>query len=154
VVSAAEQKALVAWWRWPLVPLAALAGAFAGAIVAGGALLAAAFWLLGFNERSWLYLYLLPAASGLVFGHMLVRITYRVAPSSKLGTGAVMVTLLGLYSVFTVGVALSIPTVGVRLPAAALAAFLAAGISLITVARRPGLGPNNSSKPTPLRGAA
>ena len=153
-MSAAGQKPSVAWWRWPLVPVAALAGALLGAALAGGVLLATMFWLLGFNEGSWLYLYALPAVAGLVFGQLLVRIAIRAAPSSKLGTGMVMAALVGLYSLLTVGLALSLPTVGAQLPAAALSAFLAAGLTLVAVARRSRLGPNNSSKPTPRRGAA
>ena len=135
------------------MPVASIAGAGAGGAVVGAALLATMFWLLGFNERSWLFLYLIPAAAGLVFGHLYIRIACRVAPVSKFGTGAVMVTLLGLYCLLTIFLAVTVPTVGVQLPSAALSAFLAATLTLVS-GWRSGLGPNNSFKPNPLRGSA
>lgn len=88
------------WWRWPLVPLAAVLGALAGSLA-----LFFVLWLSmkmrgDFNENGWLYLYIIPLMQAATFGYLYTWISCAVAPRGKFITGVVMVTtLLALHAV-------------------------------------------------------
>ena len=90
------------WWRWPLVPVASIIGAFLGAVV---------FMLLQFvsmkfsghyNESGWYFQYILPLMRDGIFGFLAVFCGCMVAPRSKLIVGVVLTTLLGMLFFITV----------------------------------------------------
>ena len=94
----AESKVAYQWWRWPLLPFAAVIGA---------ALATAALVLVqwmgmkfsgGYSPDGWYFRYILPIISSGFFGFMYAKISYHVAPSGKMIAGVVMVTLLGMFS--------------------------------------------------------
>lgn len=93
------------WWRWPLLPVAAILGA-----ILGSGLWLVIQWLLlkfygGAAEDGWIYRYVLPTVSSGIFGWLFVSISCRVAPRGKVIAGTVMTTilvLLGLANLFVV----------------------------------------------------
>jgi hypothetical protein len=87
------------WWRWPLMPFAAVAGALIGSILFG---LVQWFGMKlqgGFTEDGWMYRYILPALTSAAFGWLFVYISCMVAPRGKVITGTVMTTLLVLLGI-------------------------------------------------------
>lgn len=89
-----EKTGLYGWWRWPLLPFAAFAGAMAGS---------AAFMLLqwvsmkmqgGYSEDGWFFLYIVPLMQSAMFGYLYALISCHVAPYGKFIAGVVMVTIL------------------------------------------------------------
>lgn len=83
------------WWRWPLIPIASIIGAFLGS---------AAFMLLQwfsmklsghYNESGWYFQYILPLFRDGIFGFLVVYFGCLVAPRGKLIVGVVLTTLLG-----------------------------------------------------------
>lgn len=87
------------WWRWPLVPIAALAGG-----IAGSALLTLIQWFGmkmqgGFSEDGWMYQYVVPTMTVAAFGWLFVHVSCQVAPRGKVITGTVMTTLLVLLGI-------------------------------------------------------
>lgn len=95
MVDPEPERTATGWWRWPLVPLAAVAGA-----TAGSSLFLALWWLgmkfEGGGEDGWLFLYVRPVVGACVFGWLFSAISWWVAPQGKLITGTVMVTILSL----------------------------------------------------------
>ena len=125
------------WWRWPLVPLAAITGALAGSI-----LIALLYWLSmklqgGYSEDGWMYRYILPTITSAVFGLLYVKISYDVAPKGKLITGVVMTTLLFLFSVLNIWLAWYLerysPAQSIQITVGSIASFITAVISLIQI---------------------
>ena len=87
------------WWRWPLVPFAAVLGALVGS---------ALFFLFqwgamkmqgGFREDGWWFLYIMPVMQAAAFGYFYTWISCAVAPRGKFITGVVMVTTLFVFLV-------------------------------------------------------
>jgi hypothetical protein len=125
------------WWRWPLVPIAAVVGGLASSLF---------FWLVhwlgmklqgGYSEDGWLYYHLLPIVTSVAFGWFFVRITCAVAPRGKVIAGVVMTTLL-----LVAGIAKLIfiwklqhydASEAVRLTIASLAGYVAAIVALVKV---------------------
>ncbi len=94
------------WWRWPLIPVASVIGAFLGS---------SAFILLQwfsmkfsghYNENGWYFQYILPLMRDGLFGFFVVYFGCLVAPRGKLIVGVVLTTLLGV--LFIIVAALSI----------------------------------------------
>ena len=84
------------WWRWPLMPIAAILGG-----IAGSAAFALIQWLGiklqgGYSEDGWMLQYVLPALTSGAFGWLFVYISCAVAPRGKIIAGTVMTTLLVL----------------------------------------------------------
>lgn len=84
------------WWRWPLLPFAAILGGMLGAF-----LLTLLGWFGmkmqgGFSEDGWYFRYILPITSSAIFGWFYVLITLNVAPKGKVIASVVMTTVLGV----------------------------------------------------------
>ena len=84
------------WWRWPLLPFAAVIGAALGAV-----LLTLFQWFGmkiqgGFSEDGWYYRYILPVISSAAFGWLYVLITLNVAPRGKVIAAVVLTTIMGV----------------------------------------------------------
>lgn len=89
-----SEAAVQQWWRWPLLPFAAIGGAALGAVLLG---LMQWFGLKlqgGFSEDGWMFMYILPIFTSAAFGWLFAWIACAVAPRGKVVTGAVMTTLL------------------------------------------------------------
>ena len=100
MTDSSEQSLHYQWWRWPLVPIAAIAGGMAGSLLFG-ALNWFSFKLHGgFSEDGWWYRYILPIIISGIFGWLYVKISYYVAPRGKFITGIVMTTLLFIFCFF------------------------------------------------------
>jgi hypothetical protein len=93
-----EPPAKTQWWRWPLIPIAAVLGAFAAAL-----LMAGFQWLsikfMGGGTDGWLFKYIVPLMSAGAFGWAFVRASCEVAPRGKFITGIVMATILTLFNI-------------------------------------------------------
>jgi hypothetical protein len=86
--------------RWIALPFAAFIGAFLGSI-----LLALFQWFsikmwAQVSEDGWYVKYVMPFLSSVFFGYFFATISLEVAPTSKIIASTVMVTLLGVFSVF------------------------------------------------------
>lgn len=96
------------WWRWPLLPFAAVGGGMAASVAA-----ALFFWLsakfAGFGEEGWYFRYIVPLFVSGVFGHVFVRITCGMAPQGKVIAGTVMVTILGVFCLLSAVLAWYMP---------------------------------------------
>jgi hypothetical protein len=123
------------WWRWPLLPFAALIGA-----MLGSALFMAFQWLAmkfrgDFNEDGWYFLYIMPVIQSAIFGWLYVLITYKIAPQGKFIAGIVMTTILILLSLCMIAFAwfgpYHITKEAVRATVGLIAMSIAAVISLI-----------------------
>lgn len=88
------------WWRWPLIPIASIAGAFLGS---------AAFMLIQwlsmkysghYNENGWYFQYILPLMKDGLFGFLAVYLGCLVAPRGKLIVGVVLTTLVAVSPFF------------------------------------------------------
>jgi hypothetical protein len=89
--------------RWIALPFATFIGAALGSILLG---LLQWFSLKMFggpsvSENGWYYRYVMPFFSSVVFGYFFATISLEVAPTSKIIASTVMVTLLGVFSVFS-----------------------------------------------------
>ncbi len=97
------------WWRWPLIPVASIVGAFLGS---------SAFMILQlfnmklsgqYNESGWYFQYILPLIRDGIFGFLMVYFGCLIAPRGKLIVGVVLTTLLG--TIFVVLAVLSIKNI-------------------------------------------
>lgn len=84
------------WWRWPVMPFAAVIGGAVGAL-----LFTALQWLGmkfqgGFSADGWAYIYVLPVISAATFGYLYTYISCTVAPSGKFTAGVVMTSFYGV----------------------------------------------------------
>ena len=83
------------WWRWLLLPFAAIIGGSIGAII-----ITRSYWLAleiqGFSADSWILLYMPPVFSSAVFGWLYVLITLNVVPKWRVIAAIVMTTILGV----------------------------------------------------------
>jgi hypothetical protein len=95
-----EQSLYHQWWRWPLVPIAAIAGGIAGSLVLGTLNWLSLKFQGGFSEDGWWYRYMIPIITWGMFGWLYVQISCYVAPRGKFITGIVMTTLLFIFSFF------------------------------------------------------
>ena len=89
--------------RWIALPFATFIGAALGCILLG---LLQWFSLKMFggpsvSEYGWYYKYVMPFLSSVFFGYFFATISLEVAPTSKIIASTVMVTLLGVFSVFS-----------------------------------------------------
>lgn len=87
------------WWRWPLMPFAAVIGAILGA-----AIITAINWFFmkfqgGYAEDGWWYLYIKPMFHAGIFGFLYAWIAGYVAPRGKVIASIVMTTILGVLGV-------------------------------------------------------
>lgn len=90
------------WWRWPLMPFAAVLGGALGAMLFG---LVQWFGMKlqgGFSESGWMYLYILPVLTAAAFGWLYTWIACAVAPRGKLLAGTVMTTILVLVGLLNI----------------------------------------------------
>jgi hypothetical protein len=79
------------WWRWPLVPIASLAGA-----IAGGAAYALIWSLFsGASSDSLFVRYISPLLAGGMFGYLVPQISHIVAPAGKV-PAAICMTVIAL----------------------------------------------------------
>ncbi|MCA9235566.1 MAG: hypothetical protein KDA44_08835 [Planctomycetales bacterium] len=88
------------WWRWPLVPLAAIAGSTVGSTLVGMIGWAGAKTYGGFAEDGWYYLYIMPTIMSGFLGFIWSTASAYVAPYAKFITAVVMSTVLGMIGVF------------------------------------------------------
>ncbi len=125
------------WWRWVLMPFAAVGGALIGAI-----LFTLVQWFGmklqgGYSEDGWMFLYVLPLISSVVFGWLYVYISCAVAPSAKAIAGIIMTTILVMISVFFVSVSWLIPsyTLGqsIQQTVGAIASTIAAIATMVSI---------------------
>lgn len=86
------------WWRWPLMPFAAVIGALLGTLLITGF-----NWLgmkmAGFSENGWWYLYIRPLIQAGLFGGIYSWIAYSIVPRGGLIASTVMSTILGVLAV-------------------------------------------------------
>lgn len=92
------------WWRWPLVPFAAVFGGTVGAFLFG-----VVQWLGmklqgGFSEDGWMYRYIVPFLVSCAFGWLYAYCACAVAPRGKLIAGVVMTTLLFLLGLLSIAI--------------------------------------------------
>lgn len=97
------------WWRWPLMPVAALGGAILGSIIMGIIMWLGMKFQGGFNEDGWYFLYIMPLFTSGVFGYLYAIISYKMAPSHNLIAGIVMVTVLGVIGLLGIVLAWALP---------------------------------------------
>jgi hypothetical protein len=86
--------------RWIALPFATIIGAFLGCII-----LALLQWFsmkmfADVSENGWYAKYVVPFLSSVFFGYFFAIISLEVAPRSKVIAATVMVTLLGVISLF------------------------------------------------------
>ena len=96
MTTSSPEKASIQWWRWLLMPIAAIAGGVIGSTLFG---LIQWFGMKlqgGFSEDGWMYQYILPTLTSGAFGWLFVYISCAVAPRGKVIAGTVMTTLLVL----------------------------------------------------------
>lgn len=91
--------------RWVALPFAAFIGALLGSILLGIFSWWSAKLYGGFHEDGWYYRYLMPIFSSGAFGYFFSIISLAVAPKSKIIAATVMITLLGVFSLFSIGLA-------------------------------------------------
>lgn len=85
------------WWRWPLVPIGSITGAFGGAL-----LMTVIQWIVmktegRISEDGWWARFVQPLMVSGVFGYLWSTLAYSIAPKGKLIAGVVMTTLLGVF---------------------------------------------------------
>jgi hypothetical protein len=97
------------WWRWPLLPFAAIAGALAGSIIAILFLWFGMKLQGGFSEDGWYFRYVMPVISSAIFGYLYTHRSCEMAPRGKVIAGTVMVTILGLFGLLSFVLAWAIP---------------------------------------------
>ena len=90
------------WWRWPLIPIISILGAFLGS-----AIFVLLEWLSmilrgNYSENSWYFYYILPLIREGLFGFLVVYLGCLVAPRGRLIVGVVLTTLLGAFFIGTV----------------------------------------------------
>ena len=91
--------------RWVALPFAAFIGALLGSILLGIFSWWGAKLYGGFYEDGWYYRYLMPVFTSGAFGYFFSLISLAVAPKSKIIAATVMVTLLGVLSLVSIGLA-------------------------------------------------
>lgn len=88
------------WWRWPLIPVASMVGAFIGA---GGFMLIqwVSMKISGrYSESGWYFQYILPFLRDGIFGFLVVFCGCLVAPRGKLIVAVILTTLMGVLFIF------------------------------------------------------
>ena len=130
-----KQSPFYQWWRWPLVPFAAVFGAGVGSV-----LLPMLHWiylkfLRDLSEDGWTYVYVMPLVSATAFGWLYIWITCAVAPRRKFISGIVMTTILFIITFASAAIAWYLPkySVGgaIQHTASCVAAVVAAVGALI-----------------------
>jgi hypothetical protein len=84
------------WWRWPLLPFAAVLGAVLGAMLFGMVQWFGMKMQGGYSEDGWMYRYVMPVLISGAFGWLYAWIACEVAPRGKVIAGVVMTTILFL----------------------------------------------------------
>ena len=97
---AEEKRNVGGWWRWPLIPFAAVGGACIAALAVNMAVLFGGRMMVGGYEQSAFNVYVLPLIQFAFFGYCWAGLACLVAPKGKAMVGAVMTGLLGLLYVF------------------------------------------------------
>lgn len=92
---------LIQWWRWPLVPVAAIAGGVVGAFLLR---VIGRFSLNfgGFTEGGWMQTYILPLFVAGTFGWLFVWISHHVAPKQKQTTSKIVAWLLVVFNALNI----------------------------------------------------
>lgn len=93
------------WWRWPLLPFAAIAGALASSAACVLFVWFSMKFQGGYTEDGWYYLYVMPLMASATFGYVYALIAITVAPCGKVIAGTVLVTLLAVFGALTAFVA-------------------------------------------------
>jgi hypothetical protein len=128
------------WWRWPLLPFAAVAGALAGSIVATLFMWFGMKFQGGFSEDGWYYRYVIPVIASAIFGFIYTLISCEMAPRGKLITGTVMVTILGLFGLLSIILTWAMPDfpVGdaIQSTVGTIASMIAAVMTLMDVSSK------------------
>jgi hypothetical protein len=88
------------WWRWPLMPFAAVIGGALGATLFTGLQWLGMKFQGGFAEDGWMFMYVLPMISTAAFGYLYAYISCTVAPRAKFIAGVAMTAVLGALSAF------------------------------------------------------
>jgi len=96
-----EFKKANLWWRWLLMPIAALLSASVVSILVALAILVG-LKLFGTGEPDGWSLYLVTGASRGAFGYVLALVAYSVSPSRKLAAGYVAIFLMVTFFVAAV----------------------------------------------------
>ena len=91
--------------RWIALPFATFIGAFLGCVI-----LALLQWFsmkmfANVSDDGWFARYVIPFLSSVFFGYFFSIISLEVAPRSKVIAATVMVTLLGVFSLFSLSLA-------------------------------------------------
>lgn len=125
------ESGIKGWWRWPLLPFAAVAGGMTGAFLAN---LFTWFGMKlrgGYSEDGWFYLYVMPVLSSALFGYLYTAIACHMAPRGKLIAGTVMVTALGLFGLLSIVLAWTLPDYGTLKATQATVSIIAMMIAAI-----------------------
>ncbi len=99
-----SSHAFAGWWRWPLIPIAALLAAVVGSVLFGIVQWIGMKTMGGFHEDGWYYLYIMPLMSSGVFGYIWCLVAGYVAPRGKFIITVVMATVLAMLGVFLIAV--------------------------------------------------
>lgn len=122
------------WWRWPIMPFAAVGGATAGSVALGLVTWVGMKMQGGYAEDGWFYRFVLPVMLSGAFGYIYAKIAYHVAPSGKMVAAIVMVTLLGLLVIASTVLGWILPAIGtadaIRATVATIATIVGALIAL------------------------
>jgi len=93
------------WWRWPLVPVAAVAGLFAAWIAASVVLWLQMKFTGGFAEDGWYFRYIVPALASAAAGYGYSTAACMTAPRGQKFAGTAMVTLLTIVGLLSTAIA-------------------------------------------------
>ena len=85
----------IAWWRWPLVPVASILAAAVGAIVLSTIQGIAVGLQDDYSRTGWFHLFIYPVIPSAIFGYLLAGVAFHVAPTARLQAGTVMTTFMG-----------------------------------------------------------
>jgi len=87
--------------RWIALPFATIIGSLLGCLILGLFQWFSMKMFADVSENGWYARYLMPFFSSVVFGYFFATISLEVAPRSKVIAATVMVTLLGVISLFS-----------------------------------------------------
>jgi len=93
------------WWRWPLVPVAAVAGLLAAWIAASAIMWLQMKFTGGFAEDGWYFRYIVPALASAAAGYGYSIAACMTAPRGHKFAGTAMVTLLAIVGVLSAAIA-------------------------------------------------
>jgi uncharacterized membrane protein YvlD (DUF360 family) len=128
------------WWRWPLLPFAAVAGALVGSVLASLLMWFGMKLQGGYTEDGWYFRYVMPVISSAIFGYLYAHISCEMAPCGKIIAGTVMVTTLGLFGLLISVLAWTIPDYpigeAIQVTVGTVATMIAAVLTLIDASNK------------------